>query len=47
MPVHTLFRKYGTAKAVADETGLPYADVRNYVKYERLLPEMRELYDQR
>lgn len=40
-----LFRKYGTAKAVAEETGLPYADVRNYVKYERLLPEMRELYD--
>ena len=40
-----LFRKYGNAKAVAEETGLPYNDVRNYVKYERLRPELRDLYD--
>ena len=41
-----LFKQYGSAKAVAEETGLPYADVLNYVKYDRLLPELRELYDQ-
>jgi len=40
-----LYRRYGTMKAVADETGLPYDDVRNYVKYDRLAPELKELVD--
>ncbi len=41
-----LYKQYGSARAVADETGLPYSDVLNYVKYDRLRPELRELYDQ-
>ena len=40
-----LYRQYGSARAVADETGLPYPEVLNYVKYDRLRPELRELYD--
>ena len=40
-----LYKQYGSARAVADETGLPYSDVLNYVKYDRLRPELRELYD--
>ncbi len=40
-----LFRRYGSARAVADETGLPYQAVLNYVKYDRLRPEVRELFD--
>jgi len=31
-----LYKKYGTARAVADETGLPYAQVLRHVKYDRL-----------
>jgi ParB family transcriptional regulator, chromosome partitioning protein len=41
----TLYKKYGTAKAVAEETGLPYAKVLRHVKYDRLAPEMRSLVD--
>ena len=40
-----LYKQYGSARAVANETGLPYSDVLNYVKYDRLRPELRELYD--
>ena len=40
-----LYKNYGTAKAVADATGIPYNDVRQYVKYPRLVPEMKELVD--
>ena len=40
-----LYNLYGTARAVADTTGLPYSAVRNYVKYPRLLPELKELVD--
>lgn len=40
-----LYKKYGSVRAVADETGLPYPDVSNYVKYERLVPELREMVD--
>lgn len=40
-----LYKKYGSIKAVADETGLPYLEVRNYVKYDRLQPELRKLFD--
>ena len=41
----SLFKKYGTLAAVADETGLPYPKVALYVKYDRLQPELRELVD--
>ena len=37
----TLFRKYGSAKAVAEEVGLPYNKVRGYVKFERLRPQLK------
>lgn len=40
-----LFKKYGTLAAVSEETGLPYAKVALYVKYDRLQPELRELVD--
>jgi ParB family chromosome partitioning protein len=40
-----LYRKYGSIKDVADDTGLPYSKVADYVKYERLKPELRKLYD--
>ena len=40
-----LYKIYGTAKAVADTTGIPYNDVRQYVKYPRLVPDMKELVD--
>lgn len=38
-----LFYKYGTVKAVAAETGLPYQQVLNYVKFDRLVPELQDL----
>lgn len=41
-----LFRKYGSISAVAEETGLPYSKVSQYVKYDQLLPELRQLVDQ-
>ena len=43
-----LYRKYGSIKDVADETGLPYAKVNLYVKYDRLstAPELKKLVDQ-
>jgi ParB family chromosome partitioning protein len=41
----SLFRKYGTAQAVAEETGIPYSKVLKYVKYERLSSELRQLFD--
>jgi len=40
-----LYKKYGSVKAVCEETGLPYDDVKAYVKYDRLLPEMKDLVD--
>lgn len=40
-----LYRKYGSMKAVSEETGLPYGEVRNYVKFDRLLPKMKQLVD--
>lgn len=40
-----LYRKYGSIKAVAEETGLPTRDVSRYVKYDRLTPELRRLVD--
>lgn len=40
-----LYKRYGTVKAVAEETGLPSPKVSDYVKYDRLAPELRELVD--
>ena len=40
-----LYKKYGSMKDVAKETGLPYHKVCDYVKYDRLEPEMRDLVD--
>jgi ParB family transcriptional regulator, chromosome partitioning protein len=40
-----LFKHYGTMKAVAEETGLPYNKVREYVKYDRVAPVLRKLVD--
>ena len=40
-----LYKLYGTVKAVADETGLPYQKVRQYVKYDQLVPDLKELVD--
>jgi hypothetical protein len=41
-----LCKHYGTMKAVADETGLPYHKVRDYVKGDRLVPAMRKLVEE-
>lgn len=41
-----LYKRYGTMKMVSEETGLPYPEVRKYVKYDRLIPELRELVDE-
>lgn len=40
-----LYKKYGTVKDVCDETGLPPNDVRDYVKYDRLVSELKDLVD--
>ena len=40
-----LYRQYTSMRAVAAETGLPYEKVREYVKYDRLIPELKELVD--
>jgi ParB family chromosome partitioning protein len=40
-----LFKRYGTMKDVAQETGLPYNEVRQYVKYDRLARELKQLVD--
>lgn len=40
-----LYNKYGSAKAVHDVTGIPYDDVRNYVKYPRLMPALKKMVD--
>ena len=40
-----LYNKYGSAKAVHDVTGIPYDDVRNYVKYPRLIPALKKMVD--
>lgn len=40
-----LYKKYGSIKAVVEETGLPQWRVSQYVKYDRLIPELKELVD--
>jgi len=37
-----LFEKYGSVKAVSDETGLPVRKVAEYVKFAQLIPELKE-----
>jgi ParB family transcriptional regulator, chromosome partitioning protein len=39
----TLYRRYGTAQAVAEETGLDRKKVEHYVKFDRLAPELKKL----
>ena len=41
-----LYKKYGSVRAVVDETGLGYGDVATYVKYDRLTPKLKEMVDQ-
>ncbi len=38
-----LYKKYGSMKAVAEETGLPYDRVREYVKFDRLCAQLKEM----
>ena len=40
-----LYKQYGTIKDVVTESGLPYHKVREYVKYDRLAPELKQLVD--
>lgn len=41
----SLYKKYGSIKAVAEETGLSASLVSQYVKYDRLIPELKKLVD--
>jgi ParB family chromosome partitioning protein len=41
-----LYKKYGSMTNVAKATGLPYNEVSKYVKYDRLPPKMKKLYDE-
>ena len=34
---------YGSARTVADATGIPYQSVLDYVKYPRLLPKLKQM----
>ena len=40
-----LYNKYGTVKAVHEVTGIPLREVRNYVKYPRLMPALKKMVD--
>lgn len=40
-----LYRRYGSMRDVATETGLPYQKVREYVKHMRLIPELKQAVD--
>ena len=40
-----LYHMYGTIKAVAEETGLPYGKVSQYVKYDQLVEPLKKLVD--
>lgn len=42
----SLFKKYETIKDVCDATGLPRAKVSLYVRYDRLIPELKKLVDE-
>ena len=41
-----LYKIYGNAKAVSEATGLPYNDVRTYVKYPRLIEPLKKKVDE-
>lgn len=38
-----LYRHYGSVKAVCEKTGLSYDKVRQHVKYDQLIPELKEM----
>lgn len=38
-----LYQRYGSAKDVAEELGLPYQRVRSCIKFERLQPELKQV----
>ena len=40
-----LYNKYGSAKTVHEVTGIPYDEVRRYVKYPRLMPALKKMVD--
>ena len=40
-----LYKRYGSVKAVCDETGLSYNKVSEYVKYDQLIPKLKEMVD--
>jgi ParB family chromosome partitioning protein len=40
-----LYKKYGSARAVADETGIAYARVLKHLKYDRLAPTLQDKVD--
>ena len=40
-----LYNIYGNVKAVANTAGLPLAEVKNHVRYPRLLPKLKEMVD--
>ena len=41
----SLYKKYGTVKAVVETTGLNARQVSQYVKYDRLIPQLKTLVD--
>lgn len=41
----SLYKKYGSVKDVCEVTGLPVSQVRNYVKYDRLISQLKKLVD--
>jgi ParB family transcriptional regulator, chromosome partitioning protein len=42
----SLYKKYGTVRAVCEATGLPARDVSHYVKYDRLIPKLKKMVDE-
>ena len=40
-----LYKRYGSVKAVCDETGLSHNKVSQYVKYDQLIPKLKEMVD--
>lgn len=40
-----LYKHYASVKEVSDETGLPYEKVREFVKYDRLIPGLKRAVD--
>lgn len=41
----SLYKKYGSIKAVSEETGISAGLVNQYVKYDRLIPELKKMVD--